>query len=331
MLFLYVKSKNYTDTKYALLLARNYIKSSLSKSTPPSGEPEGAKHQGYNAENYVFISFGGGPVQLIPTNPHALETYKYKFQGQERQDELGLNWVSFKWRNYDHAIGRFMVIDPLASEYAYNSSYAFQENKIGMGRELEGLEMVPERSVDGKNATITYQVKPINNSRLTSEQFKTVIEARKALTESGLTGNTDDGTYLTTNVVFSDDATITWEYNEIITIKPFGAALGATKNVGDTQNNETQVNIYAHIGKDGKLGELTLDSLSEITKTGSHEDQHPGGVPDIGDGTNPELETKMSRDPKGNIMDYSNDGTNVLPEQRSLILRTAEEQYNKRD
>lgn len=68
-----------------------------------------------------------------------------------------------------------------------------------------------------------------------------------------------------------------------------------------------------------------MDSLSEITKTGSHEDQHPGGVPDIGDGTNPELETKMSRDPKGNIMDYSNDGTNVLPEQRSLILRTAEE------
>ena len=70
-------------------------------------------------------------------------TYKYKYQGQERQDELGLNWDSFKWRNYDYAIGRFMSIDPLAQDYAYNSPYAFQENKMGMGRELEGLELVP--------------------------------------------------------------------------------------------------------------------------------------------------------------------------------------------
>lgn len=40
------------------------------------------------------------------------KAYKYKCQGQERQDELGLNWDSFKYRNYDYAIGRFMSIDP---------------------------------------------------------------------------------------------------------------------------------------------------------------------------------------------------------------------------
>jgi hypothetical protein len=36
-----------------------------------------------------------------------------------------------------------MSIDPLAEEYTYNSTYAFQENKMGMGRELEGLELAP--------------------------------------------------------------------------------------------------------------------------------------------------------------------------------------------
>jgi hypothetical protein len=36
-----------------------------------------------------------------------------------------------------------MSIDPLATKYEYNSPYAFQENKMGMGRELEGLELVP--------------------------------------------------------------------------------------------------------------------------------------------------------------------------------------------
>ena len=34
-----------------------------------------------------------------------------------------------------------MCIDPLAEKYPYNSTYAFQENKMGMGRELEGLEL----------------------------------------------------------------------------------------------------------------------------------------------------------------------------------------------
>ncbi|MCO6174098.1 putative toxin, partial [Flavobacterium sp. NRK F10] len=72
-----------------------------------------------------------------------VKTYQYKYQGQERQDELGLNWDSFKWRNYDYAIGRFMSIDPLAEDYTYNSPYAFAENKLGMGRELEGCELGP--------------------------------------------------------------------------------------------------------------------------------------------------------------------------------------------
>jgi len=85
--------------------------------------PFGLKHKGYN--------------------DYTITNNKYKFQGQERQDELGLNWDSFKYRNYDYAIGRFMSIDPLAQEYAYNSPYAFAENKLGMGRELEGLELGP--------------------------------------------------------------------------------------------------------------------------------------------------------------------------------------------
>ena len=66
--------------------------------------------------------------------------FKYLYQEQERQDELGLNWDSFKYRNYDYAIGRFMSVDPLAEKYAYNGVYNFSENRVIDGRELEGLE-----------------------------------------------------------------------------------------------------------------------------------------------------------------------------------------------
>jgi RHS repeat-associated protein len=68
---------------------------------------------------------------------------KVKFQGQEHIDDLDLGWDSFKWRNHQPEIGRFFNIDPLASDYVYNSPYAFAENKLGMGVELEGLELAP--------------------------------------------------------------------------------------------------------------------------------------------------------------------------------------------
>lgn len=71
-----------------------------------------------------------------------MQIYKYKFQGQELQDELGLGWYSFKWRNYDPAIGRFMSIDPLSEKYAYQSHYNFSENRVIDGFELEGLEVI---------------------------------------------------------------------------------------------------------------------------------------------------------------------------------------------
>ena len=115
---------NYTDHlgNIRLSYAKNAITGVLEIMEENNYYPFGLKHKGYN--------------DYTPTN------YKYKFQGQERQDELGLNWDSFKWRNYDPAIGRFMCIDPLAEKYPYNGVYNFSENRVIDGVELEGLEVV---------------------------------------------------------------------------------------------------------------------------------------------------------------------------------------------
>lgn len=67
---------------------------------------------------------------------------RWKFQGQEHIDDLGLNWDSFKWRNHQPDIGRFFNIDPLAEKYYYNSPYAFSENKVVAHIEIEGLESI---------------------------------------------------------------------------------------------------------------------------------------------------------------------------------------------
>lgn len=65
------------------------------------------------------------------------------FQSQKVDDDLGLNWIQFKWRNHDLQIGRFIEVDPLSDKYVYNSTYAFSENKVTNNVELEGLESAP--------------------------------------------------------------------------------------------------------------------------------------------------------------------------------------------
>jgi RHS repeat-associated protein len=98
--------------------------------------------------------------------------YQYKFQGQERQDELGLNWDSFKWRNYDYAIGRFMNIDPLTEKFPQWSPYVFSGNIVTMARELEGLEpsfliennKLSQGAITVMNAAFGYSVSSLKNT-----------------------------------------------------------------------------------------------------------------------------------------------------------------------
>jgi RHS repeat-associated protein len=74
--------------------------------------------------------------------------YRYGFQGQEKDDEIkgNGNSVNYKYRMHDPRIGRFFAVDPLAAKYPYNSTYAFSENRVIDGIELEGLEFQPQRN-----------------------------------------------------------------------------------------------------------------------------------------------------------------------------------------
>ncbi len=110
--------------------------------------PFGLTHPYNNTKRELKFDTAGN-LQIMQVTEKELG-FKYYYQEQERQNELNLNWDSFKYRNYDYAIGRFMSIDPLAEKYAYNSTYAFQENKMGLGTELEGneLQLLPWLTAD---------------------------------------------------------------------------------------------------------------------------------------------------------------------------------------
>jgi len=91
---------------------------------------------------------------LTPGRHGSDESYRYGFQGQEKDDELKGegNSHNFKFRMHDPRLGRFFSTDPISSEYPYNSPYAFAENKLGLGVELEGKEL------GYNNGVLMYQV-----------------------------------------------------------------------------------------------------------------------------------------------------------------------------
>jgi RHS repeat-associated protein len=93
--------------------------------------PFGLEHKGYNN------------VIVGTENNH--KTY----QGQELNEDLGYNMHEYKWRHYDASIGRFNVIDPLATDFPQWAPYVFSGNFVTISKELEGLE--PEFMINGAN------------------------------------------------------------------------------------------------------------------------------------------------------------------------------------
>jgi RHS repeat-associated protein len=81
---------------------------------------------------------------LKPLRYSGSNDYRFGFQGQEVDNEVkgDGNSVNYKYRMHDPRIGRFFAVDPLSAEYPYNSPYAFSENRVIDGVELEGKEVL---------------------------------------------------------------------------------------------------------------------------------------------------------------------------------------------
>ncbi len=89
--------------------------------------PFGLKHNNYNSSKMLYAKEGTMEKQK-PLPPYMAMSYNYKYNGKEYQDELGLNFYDYGFRNYDPAIGRWMNIDPLADKYFSKTPYMYCNN-----------------------------------------------------------------------------------------------------------------------------------------------------------------------------------------------------------
>ena len=249
------------------------------------------------------------------------------FQDQEYDEET--DWVQFKWRNHQPELGRFFNVDPLAEDYYYNSPYAFSENRVIDGIELEGLEWksVKELNPDGSN-TIRYtvQLKVKNSSNMTMKQVKSSAEGIAKQAKNSFRGyDSKTNTYFRTKVELQYDQNASTENGDFFiefvnkgevlkksTQEPYPSNWGVQGSVnqqdGDTQENRIQVQNEAE----------------DIVRTGTHELGHTGGLAD------PDPSTDRTKDYDGinleqnNLMQQSqtSNGTYININQLYEILKT---------
>jgi len=112
--------------------------------------PMGLKHKGYNT--------------------NIISEHKWKYNGKELQDELDLNWYDLGARNLDHALGRFMNVDPKAEQYNFQSPYAFANNNPVFFVDIngEGVDWLPKVNEDG---SVSYIAEEGDSAETLQEQY----------------------------------------------------------------------------------------------------------------------------------------------------------------
>jgi RHS repeat-associated protein len=121
--------------------------------------PFGLKHSGY--------------VTAVP-DPN----YKYKYNGKEFQDELGLNVYDYGFRNYMPDIGRWGCIDGMAEKYVSNSPYHYANNNPVLNYDVDGNFFV---DIFSRNTAREFQA----NSRQTIQQNNSSISDMQNMVANG--------------------------------------------------------------------------------------------------------------------------------------------------
>lgn len=134
------------------------------------------------------------------------------------------NSIFFKYRVHDPRIGRFLSIDPLAPKYPWNSPYAFSENRVIDGIELEGLEVYLVHGTWSKTATWDNLAEATNGF----DDLEEMTGAKSSI-RFGWSGNNVDEARQAAAIELADLVERTYSGSETITL--FGHSHGGNVEI----------------------------------------------------------------------------------------------------
>ncbi len=215
---------------------------------------------------------------LVDRNWSGGSDYRYGFNEQEQDHDIYGNYNSliFEYRIYDPRLGRFMSIDPLTRSYPWNSPYAFAENRVIDGIDLEGKEWESVNEYDFVRGTTTVhntaKIKVLDNSLLIN------VDNRDQYMQAYLPKTFNNYDPITKTTYKYE---LQYEFVECFEEGDFGMELFDDINLFDGPSNNTQyVGIVNEIGqsqeniikvKIGNVFGFSYDIYKSYTQGGSLE------------------------------------------------------------
>ena len=202
--------------------------------------PFGLKHKGYNN---------------IVTSTNIAQ--KYKYNGKELQDELGLNLYDYGARNYDPALGRWMNIDPLAEQSRRWSPYNYCMNNPVYFVDPDGMSV-------GEGIFVNEDGKEIGNDGIADGKVY-VIKTIETKFDSKVAGNGIEKSARNSTVDFIKDNsgnTDAFKANDI-------AYKNSVEIEGSATTRQAMVNeVNRDSGRGGKSDANNREYGGTISKTG---------------------------------------------------------------
>ncbi|MCF6168393.1 RHS repeat-associated core domain-containing protein [Lutibacter sp.] len=206
--------------------------------------PGGLTHKGYNN---VVTSNANGTAE------------KYKYQGQELEEELGKDTYAYQWRDYDPALMRFNKIDRFAEKYYDQSPYHFSKNNPIYFREIAG-DSINVSNLMFKNGKLNAEglyvlfntisdLQDITGTSISVNSSGNLVSKDGAKDANGnLSGSSKARSYL--NSVISSTKTITMSNDNSKSTQGGG--------IGNVNINSNQIDGNIQAAKNGGVKELSF-------------------------------------------------------------------------
>jgi RHS repeat-associated protein len=123
-------------------------------------------YKGVLFEETHYYPFGlvlsGISSKAANITPNKIKYNNMELQSEEFSDGMGLEMYEYKYRFYDHQIGRFISQDKLADKYPHYAPYQFAGNQVPNAIDLDGLEEY--RVIDNDNGTRAVELTRVNSA-----------------------------------------------------------------------------------------------------------------------------------------------------------------------
>ena len=143
----------------------------------------GLPHRSYN-ENEQDLKYDKEQDFIFTVQAQA-GRYKYRYNGKEWQEDLGLNRYDYGARSYLPELSRFTQIDPLAEKYVSRSLYVYAVNNPSLYADILGMG-VQDIYIDENGNYLGTDGAETKNVRVVNRETWENVGARVRVTNSGI-------------------------------------------------------------------------------------------------------------------------------------------------